>query len=234
MGQILKLGFSPFIITCTDSIVLIILNSVLSRFGGKDGDFYIEVATIVTAFESLVTGPLLGISSGTQPILGYNYGAKNIKLIKKAEKEIALSGLVFTTLCFALSYLSAESFARLFLSLTGGAGAEEARTIGASAHYIQVYMYGIIPLSLQYVFVDGLTGMGQAKYSIWLSLNRKVVLLATLTIVLPFATGVASMAFLAEPIADAASGVVSSVVYFLIVPRILRKRQAEPPEVATI
>jgi putative MATE family efflux protein len=144
MGKILKLGFSPFIITCTDSLVLIALNSVLSLYGKGNGDFYIEVATIVTAFETLVTGPLLGISSGTQPILGYNYGAKNIPLIKKAEKQITLCGLVFTSLCFALSFFFAEPFARLFLTFSSSSADKEA-TIATAAEYIHVYMYGIIP-----------------------------------------------------------------------------------------
>jgi len=195
MGKILKLGFSPFIITCTDSLVLIALNSVLSSFGAGNGDFYIEVATIVTAFESLVTGLLLGISSGTQPILGYNYGAKNIPLIKKAEKQIAICGLVFTSVCFLISLFAAEPFARLFLSLSSKV-ADEEKTISTAAFYIHIYMYGIIPLSLQYVFVDGLTRMGQAKYSIWLSLNRKIVLLLSLTFLLPLWTGEATSAFM--------------------------------------
>lgn len=67
---------------CTDSIVFICLNTCIKNYGGTQADFYIEVATIVQAFFSLATGPLLGISSGTQPLLAFNYGAKNIKLIK--------------------------------------------------------------------------------------------------------------------------------------------------------
>ncbi len=231
MTKILKLGFSPFIITCTDSLVSICLNSTLQRFGGDKGDMYIETATIVLAFESLVTGPLLGISSGTQPVLGYNFGARNSKLIRKAEKQITLMAVVFCTTCFILSFFLAEPFAKLFLGLSSSSqSVNNQEVIQASIKYIRVYMYGIIPLAFQYVFVDGLTGMGQAKYSIWLSLNRKLVLLLPLIYIIPLITKEAESAFYAELIADIASGIVTSVVYIIIVPKILKKQENTPIE----
>ncbi len=213
--QILKLGFSPFIITASDSLILILLNSVLEKTGGDQGDYFIEVATIVQAFESLVTGPLLGISSGTQPVLGYNYGAKNIPLIKKAEKQITLFALGFTTVCFEFSFLISRPFSQMFVGFSNSGG-DSASIVDASVKFIQVYMYGIIPLSFQYVFVDGLTGMGQAKYSIWLSLNRKLILY------------IPSLYL----IADVASGIVSSIFYFILTPRIFKKRLDERCEIS--
>jgi putative MATE family efflux protein len=227
-GKILRLGFSPFIIMATDSVVIIALNSVLERTGKDEGDTLIETATIVQAFESLVTGPLLGISSGTQPILGYDFGARKTALIRKAEKQIVLFGLVFTSVCFALSFALARPFATLFLGLQKNQSSDPTAVIDASVRFIRVYMYGIIPLSFQYVFVDGLTGMGQAKYSIWLSLNRKMVLLLPLVFLLPLWTGKAESAFYAEMIADIVSGAVSSAVYLLLVPKILRKQENTP------
>lgn len=222
MISIVKLGFSPFIIMASDSIIIILLNSMLQRFGGDDGDFLIQVATIVCAFESLITGPLLGISSGTQPILGYNYGAKNIENIKKAEKQLIAFGLFFCIVCFGLSFILSKPFAQFFV----GKRADE-RVIEASVKYIRYYMYGVIPLAFQYVCVDGITGMGQAKYSIWLSMNRKFVILVPLTILLPLITNDATNCFWAEPIADIVSGIVSLIAWFILVPRILKKRSIE-------
>ncbi len=220
--KIFKLGFSPFIITATDSIVFICLNTCLKNFGGSDADFYIEVATITQAFFSLITGPLLGISTGTQPLLAYCYGARRIDLIKKAEKQLVVFALLFCSLCFGLSFALGEPFARLFISLSSSASNERAITI--SGQTISIYMYGIIPLALQYVFVDGITGMGQANYSIWLSLNRKIVLLLPLTILLPLLSGNAFWTFYAEPLADTISSLVSTIFYLLLAPRIFEKR----------
>lgn len=225
--KIMTLGFSPWIILATDSLVLIILNTVLQRYGGSDGDFYIEIATIVLAYESLFTGPLLGISSGTQPLLGYNYGAKNIDLIKKSEKEITLFGFLFCCGAFGLSYLLATPFATLFVGSFHSGSSDQSRLISEATKYIMVYMYGIIPLAFQYVFVDGLTGLGQAKYSIWLSLFRKVFLMIPFLFLLPFWTGTAESAFYAELIADCGGGLVSTIVYLIITPKIFRKRLAD-------
>ena len=110
--KILTLGISPFLILATDSVIIIVLNSVLQKFGGpSEGDILITCATIVQSFMMLITGPMLGISSGTQAILSYNYGAKEIKRVKKAEKYILILCLCFTTLMFVLSvlYLSISS-----------------------------------------------------------------------------------------------------------------------------
>ncbi len=221
--KILKLGCSPFIILATDSVILIGLNAAL-QMTGDNGDFYIECATIVQAFFSLVTGPLLGISSGTQSILAYLYGSKKTDLVKKAELQITMCGLIFTSVCFALSFFLAEPFAKLFLSFSSSSADNAQEVIAYSSKYIHWYMYPIILLTFQYTLVDGLTGIGQAKYSIWLSINRKFFLLLPLTFLLPYLTSNSELAFLAEPIADAASGIVSLIVCSILFPKILKKQ----------
>lgn len=222
--KIIKLGLSPFIILATDSVILIGLNSALQSFSNGNGDFLIECATITQAFFSLVTGPLLGISSGTQAILAYLYGARKTELVKKAEIQITVCGLIFTSICFALSFFLGEPFAKLFVSFSPGYSNAEG-VVSSSAKYIRWYMIPIILLTFQYTLVDGLTGIGQAKYSIWLSLNRKLILLLPLTFLLPSLSGNAELAFLAEPIADGASGIVSLIVFSLIFPKILKKQK---------
>ena len=222
MAKILKLGLSPFVILATDSLVIILLNAILQQTGGENGDFYIECQTIITAFFSLITGPLLGISSGSQPILGYLFGARDIPKLKKAFNQILLCGIIFTGVCFGLSFLVSKPFASLFVLLSKQQGGDQ--VIEASSKFILVYMYGAIPLAFQYVCVDALTGMGQAKYSIWLSLNRKIVLLLPLTIILPYATKDSTSAFYAEPISDLVAGIISFVAYLIITPRIFKKQ----------
>lgn len=221
MLRIIKLGFSPFIIMATDSIVLILLNNALKIYGGNQADFYIEVSTIVQAFFSLVTGPLLGISSGTQPILGYNYGAKNKDLIIKAEKQLTLFALIFTCFCFVLSFILAKPFALMFIGI-GKTNVNE-EILNASVKFIRIYMIGIIPLSFQYVFVDGLTGLGQAKYSIWLSLFRKFIVFVPCLYLLPLINKNVEMCFYAECIGDIASAICSTIVFIIVLPKILKK-----------
>ena len=82
IGKIVKLGISPFIIMATDSVIIIVSNAVLQSRGGADGDLWITVSTVVQAFFQLITMPMMGISTGSQPVISYNYGAKNTALIK--------------------------------------------------------------------------------------------------------------------------------------------------------
>lgn len=132
-------------------------------------------------------------------------------------------------MCFGLSFVLGKPFAQLFISLSSSTGND--KTVEVAARVISIYMYGIIPLAFQYVFVDGLTGLGQAKYSIWLSLNRKLVLLLPLTILLPAITKDAFNVFYAELIADVISSTVSTIVYLIIIPKILKKRELETKSV---
>jgi len=222
--KVLKLGFSPFIILSTDSVIVIALNVALQQ-SGDNGDFYIECSTIVQAFFSLMTGPLLGVSSGTQPVLAYLFGARKVELVKKAELQINICGLIFTTTCFVLSFFTAEPFAKLFLSFSPEVSSNVDQVVACAGKFIHWYMYSAILLTFQYTMVDGLTGIGKAKYSIWLSINRKVVLLLPLTFLLPILTHNPETAFLAEPIADACGGIVSFITFMIIFPRILDKQK---------
>ncbi len=215
--KIVKLGLSPFIIIATDSLIIIVSNAVLQRYGGADGDMWITVSTVVQAFFCLITMPLLGISTGSQPVLSYNYGAKNVGLIKRAEKIILGMCLAFTGIMFALSFAIAAPFVSLFTA--------DAQIAAKSVWGIRVFMIGVIPLAFQYAFVDGLTGLGQPQYSIILSMARKLVVYLGCTLLLPAFFGVQSV-FYAEPACDIVGAIVSTTVFLILFPKILKKRLA--------
>lgn len=213
--RILELGVSPFLILATDSVILIVLNTVLQTYGGpEEGDLLITCATIVQSYMMLITGPMLGISSGTQAILSYNYGAKNIDRVKSAEKYILLLCLCFTTLMFLVSRTVPEYFIRIF---TRDPGQTNLCIWG-----IHVFTLMIIPLSFQYVFVDGFTALGRSRTALFLSVFRKSDYIL-FTIVLPIFWGARS-AFYAQPLADGISAVMSSVAFLLIFRKHLEKR----------
>lgn len=77
--RILKMGFSPFLILATDSVIIIALNAVLQHFGGPEyGDTLITCATIVQSYMLLITSPMLGITGGSQPLISFNMGAGRV------------------------------------------------------------------------------------------------------------------------------------------------------------
>ncbi len=218
LRRILALGISPFLILATDSVILIVLNTVLQTYGGaEEGDLLITCATIVQSYMMLITGPMLGISSGTQAILSYNYGAKSIVRVKSAEKYILLLCLSFTTVMFLVSRTIPEYFIRIF---TKDPGQTDLCIWG-----IHIFTLMIVPLSFQYVFVDGFTALGRSKTALFLSVFRKGDYML-FTIILPIFFGARS-AFYAQPLADGISAVMSSIAFLLVFRKHLEKRMQE-------
>lgn len=215
MGKIISLGFSPFLILATDSLILIIMNAILQKYGGaSQGDMLITCATIAQSYMLLITSPMIGISGGTQAILSYNYGARRADRVKDAERNILGVMLIFTTIMFLLSWLVPRYFVLLFTT--------DPQYIQFSVWAIQTYALMIIPLSFQYVFVDGLTALERPKTGLALSVTRKSLFVLS-TAVLPAFFG-AKAAFFAEPVADGVCSVLSTVVFLLLINRHLEKR----------
>ena len=143
--RIVKIGFSPFLILASDSVIIIALNAVLQYYGGADyGDTLITAATIVQSYMLLITAPMLGVTGGSQPLISYNYGAK------QSGSYSENSALGVDALCFLyggdviISRVAPQYFVRIF---TDNAEYRELSVWG-----IKVFTLMVVPLSLQYDF----------------------------------------------------------------------------------
>ncbi|WP_274953486.1 MATE family efflux transporter [Angelakisella massiliensis] len=224
MKRVMIFGLSPFLISSTDSVVIIAFNSVLQRFGGAEqGDLLVTCATIVMSFMQLITMPMMGITSGTQPILSFNYGAKKIQRIRDGEKMILMLAVAFAVVMFTLAHTIPHVFVRIFSS--------DPKYLDLSVWGIRVYTACVIPMAFQYTFVDGLTALGIPKAAVTLSLFRKLVLLL-LTFLLPVWFG-AKSAFFSEPAADLLCGTISTITFLMIFGKVL-KRRMEMPDGASV
>lgn len=174
----------------------------------------ITCATIAQSYLLLITSPMIGISGGTQAILSYNYGARCVNRVKDAERNILRVMLIFTTIMFLLSRFIPRYFVLLFTT--------NPQYIRFSVWVIRTYTLMIIPLSFQYVFVDGLTALECPKTGLALSVTRKSLFVISAA-VLPSFFG-AKAAFFAEPVADGISSVLSTIVFLLLINRHLDKR----------
>lgn len=211
--QIVKIGFSPFLIFATDSIIIIALNAVLQHYGGKEyGDTLVTAATIVQSYMLLITSPMLGITGGSQPLISFNYGANKPDRIRKTFFWVLMLCVCFTSVMFLISRVAPQYFVRIF---TDNPEYENLAIWG-----IKAFTLMIVPLSFQYVIVDGLTALGMTKISLGLSLFRKsLYFAATCTLPIWFA---AQNAFYAEPIADGTSACLSCIIFFFIYRKYLR------------
>lgn len=214
--RVLMIGFSPFVILATDSVLIIALNTVLQYYGGSDGDMLIATATIVQSYMTLITSPMLGITGGSQPLLSYNYGAKEEKRVTKGIQTVVLFCLIFTTIMFFISRFLPQYFVRLFTS--------DPSYMELSIWGIKVFTLSVIPLSFQYAFVDTFTALSATKVALCLSLARKALYLI-LTILLPILF-VARSAFYAEPLSDLIASITSTIVFFLLYKKHMERRMA--------
>ncbi len=214
--RVLMIGFSPFVILATDSVLIIALNTVLQHYGGSDGDMLIAAATIVQSYMTLITAPMLGITGGSQPLLSYNYGAKEEKRVTKGIQTVVVFCLIFTTIMFFISRFLPQYFVRLFTS--------DPSYMELSIWGIKVFTLSVIPLSFQYAFVDTFTALSATKVALCLSLARKALYLM-LTILLPILF-VARSAFYAEPLSDFIASITSTLVFFLFYKKHMERRLA--------
>ena len=87
--KVLRMGFAPFSIIAVDNAMIIAMNAVLQRYGGAaQGDMLVTCATIAQSFMLVVTMPLGGITSGTETILAFNYGALRVDRVREGQRRI--------------------------------------------------------------------------------------------------------------------------------------------------
>lgn len=192
VGSILALGVSPFIIQATESLVLISLNNQLSRFGG---DLAIGAMTIMSSMMQIILMPLMGLTQGAQPIISYNFGAKNLDRVKKTFKLLLITCLSYSTLMVSLLML----FPSFFVSIFNNKPELMEITIWA----MKIYFAGMFIFGIQIACQQTFLALGNAKTSLILALLRKIVLLIPLIFILPnFVSNQLFGVLLAEPVAD--------------------------------
>lgn len=209
----LALGISTFVMLSTESILSVSFTFSLSRYGG---DLAVGAMTIITSVSQLATLPLQGICQGGQPIMSYNFGARNKERVKKAFFTQFTVCIVFTS-CFWLIML-------LFPKLFAGIFSNNTDLITYTTWALRIYMAGIFSLGFQVACQQSFMALGQAKVSLLLACLRKLILLIPLIFILPcFIQNKVFAVFLAEPISDILAAIITTLTFFSRFNKILDK-----------
>ena len=212
MGKILVMGMTPFLIVAIDNVMIIAMNAVLQKDGGPErGDALITCNAIVQSFMLALTMPLGGISAGTQSILSYNFGAKQIDRVIKAQKYIMAMCAGFTAIMFVLARVGGNLFVSMFT--------KDPELAAQAVEAIRICTLAVVPLGIQYAIVDGFTGLGQVQLALPLSAWRKAVYF-TAVFILPAVLG-ADYVFYAQPISDVLGPLTSVTVFILLNRKVL-------------
>ena len=189
----LALGLSSFIMQASESIISICFNSSLQSYGG---DIAVGAMTILTSVMQFAMLPLQGLGQGAQPIISYNYGARNPERVKAAFKLLLKSSLVYSTLLWALVMLFPQAFAAMFTS---------SETLMAfTQKALRIYMACLLLFGIQIACQMTFTSLGNAKASILVAVMRKFILLIPLIYIMPllFSADKTTAVYMAEPVAD--------------------------------
>ena len=183
LGSIMMLGISPFIMNSTESLLQISFNNQLAIYGGS---MAVGTMSILMSLYQIISMPLAGIAQGSQPILSYNYGARNMERVRNTFKLELKVCLIYSFTMTCLMLVFAPLFARIFSS--------DLQMVQFASWAIRIYLAGGFLFGAQVACQQAFMALGQAKRSLLMALFRKVVLLIPLIYVLPVLLGNSSIA----------------------------------------
>ena len=187
------LGAATFVMQSSESIISICFNSSLLKYGG---DIAVGAMTILTSAMQFAMLPLQGLGQGAQPIISYNYGARNAERVKGAFGLLLKASLIYSTLIWLFVQVVPQVFAGMFTS--------DAELLSFTSRALRIYMACVFMFGIQVACQMAFTAIGFAKESIIVAVTRKFVLLLPLIYILPHVlTGNQTLAvYTAEPVAD--------------------------------
>lgn len=207
MKDIMGLGLTGFILQFTNCTVHVVCNMTLSVYGG---DLYVGINTVLGSIRDIFQLPIQGITAGCQPVLGYNYGAKEYQRVKEGIRFTAFTGIAYTLIAWLLIFVFPEFFIRIFNS--------DPDLIKYGTTAIHIYFFGFFMMAFQFCGQSVFTGLGKAKFAVFFSIFRKVIIVVPLTILLPRVLGVHGV-FIAEPISNAVGGLACFITMYMTIYR---------------
>lgn len=206
--EIMGLGAAGFFMQGTNCLVQVVCNATLQVHGG---DLYVGVMTVLNSVRELLSLPVNGIASGAQPVLGYNYGAKQFGRVKAGIRFSALVGILYTVAAWGLVI----SFPRPLMALFSN----DAAMLEAGPVALKLYFFGFFFMAFQFAGQSVFQALGYAKRAVFFSLLRKAVIVVPLTLILPTIGFGLNGVFLAEPISNAIGGLACFLTMWMTVYR---------------
>ena len=194
--RIVGLGMSGFTMSITNSLVQIMYNSMLQKFGG---DLYVGIMTVINSVREVISMPVNGLTNSAQPVLGFNYGAREYKRVQKAIVFMSVVCILYTVVAWGFVDWFPAFFIRIFN--------REGDMVEAGIPAIRMYFFGFFMMSLQFAGQSVFVGLGKSRNAVFFSIFRKVIIVIPLIIILPTVFGMGTQGILmAEPISNFIGG----------------------------
>ena len=209
----LALGSATFIMQASESVISVCFNSSLLHYGG---DIAVGAMAILTSVMQFAMLPPQGIAQGAQPILSYNYGAKNAERVKKTYKTLLTVCVIYSVVL----WLAVMIMPRVFVSIF----TPDAALVDFAAKALRIYFAGMVLFGIQIACQMTFVSLGNAPSSILVAVVRKFVLLLPLIYIVPRLVGDPTVGvYMAEPIADATAVTFTTILFIFQFKKALKK-----------
>ena len=193
--DICALGASNFIMNGTTCLVQVVCNKTLQIYGG---DVYVGIMTVANSVREIAVLPISGIVNGGQPVISFNYGAKDYKRAKTGVNFNTIIGSAYTMLAWILIVAFPKFWFDIF--------SDDYQMMNVGVDMLKVYFFGFVFMAFQFAGQSTFQALGDAKHAIVFSLLRKAIIVAPLTIILPMMGLGVKGVFMAEPISNVIGG----------------------------
>lgn len=216
VSKILAIGAAPFAMQIAASLVQVIANNVLKSYGT---DIAIGAMATISSVSLMCLMPIFGINQGAQPIIGFNYGAKQIDRAQKAYKI----SLIVATIILCVAFVLVQSFPKTIIGIFN----KDPKFMDISIKGLRIYLLMLPIVGISITGSNYIQSIGEAKTAMFLSLLRQVILLIPFILILPrlFNLGVNGV-WIAQPLSD----VISSAITLFILVKTMRSTSSEKVE----
>lgn len=197
--NITAIGLAPFSMQLAGSVLVILMNNNLTRYGG---DIAVSGMAIINNVAMMFMMTVFGINQGAQPIIGFNYGAKKYDRVKKTLKIAIVAATTVVTIGFLLTRLFPEQIVGIFT--------DDLSLIKFGASGLKRFLIFMPIIGFQVVSSAYFQAVGKPKHSMFLSLSRQVLILIPLVMVLPKFMGLDGL-LTAGPVADLTSSILTAI-----------------------
>ena len=209
----IALGTATFIMQASESVISVCFNSSLLAYGG---DIAVGAMTILTSVMQFAMLPPQGIAQGAQPILSYNYGAKNADRVKQTYRILLKTCLIYSVTVWALVMLFPRVFVAIFNS--------KPELVAFASNALRIYFAGMVLFGIQIACQMTFVSLGKALSSVSVAVVRKFVLLLPLIYIMPHVVSDPTVGvYLAEPIADVIAVTFTAVLFIFQFKKALKK-----------
>lgn len=206
--EIIVLGMPGFILQLANSLLNMLLNNSLASYGG---DIAVSTMGIINSVLTLLILPIIGLNQGLQPIVSFNFGARQYNRVKEAVKKAIIAGVVFSSFGFLI--------VQIFPQVLVGIFNRDPELLRFGSHAIRIWLMCLPVVGFQIIGANFFQAIGESKKAMFLTTTRQVLFLMPSIIIFAKIWGLNGILF-AAPFADALAASITFAFFYKFIKKL--------------